>query len=167
MHKKRAKEQDHTSPEGYEVAGSERVKVLKDQLARALADYDNFRKRTEAHEEGLKFVIMARVVRRLLPVFDMLYEAQIHLNDSGLALTIKELEDTLKAEGVEKIEPKVGEEFNEELHEANEVVNSKNLKDGQVAECVLKGWKFREGNVIRHAKVIVNKVNNHPEPVEG
>jgi molecular chaperone GrpE (heat shock protein) len=85
----------------------------------------------------------------------MLYGAQEHLNDSGLALTIKELEDTLKAEGIEKIEPKAGEEFSEELHEATEVGKKEGLKENQIIECVMRGWKFISGQVIRHAKVKV------------
>jgi molecular chaperone GrpE len=133
------------------------VELLKSQLARALADYDNLQKRVAVREEQQRFIIKAQVLGRLLPVFDMLYGAQEHLNDSGLALTIKELEDTLSAEGIEAIVPEEGELFSEELHEATEVVNNSNLKDEQVAECVTRGWKFVDGDVIRHAKVKVNK----------
>jgi len=136
---------------------SEEVVSLKSQLARALADYDNFRKRTEAREESLRLVITARFIGRFLPILDMLYAAQAHLNDSGIALTIKEFEDVLSSEGVEPISPKEGEEFNEELHEAVDTGVSEGLKDGQIINCVLVGWEFRDGNVIRHAKVVVNK----------
>ena len=132
------------------------VELLKSQLARALADYDNLQKRVLEREAQQRFVIKAQVLGRLLPVFDMLYGAQEHLNDSGLALSIKELEDTLRAEGIEKIEPEVGEQFTEDLHEAVEVVNNSELKDGQVAECVMRGWRFSEGQVVRHAKVKVS-----------
>lgn len=133
------------------------IKALKEQLARALADYDNLSKRVSLQEGKQKYMIKAQVISRLLPVFDMLYGAQNHLNDAGLALTIKELEDTLKAEGIEKIMPAVGDKFTEELHEVTEVVNTDNLKDNEVFECVLLGWKFIDGQVIRHAKVKVNK----------
>lgn len=136
------------------------TEILKDQLARALADYDNFKKRIEKRENELKYIFVGQVVNRLLSVFDMLYEAHNHLNDPGLALTIKELEDTLKAEGIEKISPKTGEEFDENLHEAVEVVKNEELKDGQIADCALVGWKFLTGPVIRHAKVVVNKLTN-------
>lgn len=133
------------------------VELLKNQLARALADYDNFRKRTEAREGELKFVITAKVVIKFLPVLDLLYEAQKHLNDSGIALTINAFEDVLKEEGVLEINPKEGESFNEELHEAIEVGKKEGLKDGQIIECVLRGWKFADGPIIRHAKVKVAK----------
>jgi len=130
---------------------------LKEQLVRALADYDNFRKRTEREREDLKFVVTARVLSRFLPILDMLYEAQKHLNDSGIALTIKEFEDTLRDEEVEVISPGEGENFNEQLHEAIDTGNKEGLKDGQIINCVLRGWKFKEGLVIRHAKVKVAK----------
>lgn len=136
---------------------NEEADALREQLARALADYDNFRKRTAERSEQERFIITARVVGRLLPVLDMLYEAQKHLNDGGLALTIKEFEDTLGSEGIEVIDPKEGEEFSEELHEAVEVVNKEGLEDNKIAETVMRGWKFTEGMVIRHAKVKVNK----------
>lgn len=138
-------------------SGKGEAELLKGQLARALADYDNFRKRTEAREEVLRSVITAKVVTRFLPVLDQLYEAQKHLKDSGVALTINAFEDSLKAEGIEKIEPKEGEAFTEDLYEAVEVVKSKELSENEVAECVLVGWKFSGGSVIRHAKVKVVK----------
>ena len=137
---------------------STEVELLKSQLVRTLADYDNFRKRVEREEEEFKTVITAQLVRRLLPVFDMLYEAQKHLNDSGIALTIKELEETLKNEGIIKIEVNAGDEFTEKLHEAVEVVNDKDIEDNRIVKLVLTGWKFKDTDlVIRHAKVIVNK----------
>lgn len=133
------------------------VELLREQLARALADYDNFRKRTEREREELKAFLTGKLVVRFLPVLDQLYEAQKHLKDGGLALTINSFEETLKSEGIERIEPKEGEDFNEELHEAIEVGKNEKLGDGQVIECVLRGWRFSGGNVIRHAKVKVNK----------
>jgi len=131
---------------------------LKDQLARALADYDNFRKRTEREREELRFVLARRIVARFLPVLDMLYEAQKHLSDSGIALTISSFEEALKSEGIEKIEPCKGDVFDPELHEAVEVEKRDDLKDNQIVECVLRGWKFSQGQVVRHAKVAVNKL---------
>lgn len=136
---------------------SEEVVNLKSQLVRALADYDNFRKRTEARELDLRLVLTAKIVSSFLPILDMLYEAQKHLNDSGITFTIKEFEDTLGGEGIEKIEPKKGEEFTEDLHEAIDTASKEGLKEGQIINCILVGWKFKEGNVIRHAKVAVNK----------
>lgn len=135
----------------------EELKILKEQLARALADYDNLQKRMRLGQEQQRYIIKAQIIGGFLPVFDMLYGAQKHLNDSGLGLAIKELEESLASEGLEKICPECGEPFTENLHEAVEVAKDDAYEDGVVVECMLVGWKFIDGNVIRHAKVRVNK----------
>lgn len=137
---------------------NEEVNALREQLARSLADYDNFRKRTLERADQEKLIITSRVIGRFLPILDMLDEAQKHLNDGGLALTIKEFEDTLKSEGIEVIDPKKGEEFTEDLHDVVEVVNIEGIENNKVTETVMRGWKFMDGPVIRHAKVKVNKI---------
>ena len=128
---------------------------LKNQLARALADYDNLRKRIEREKEGFEKIANMKFAMKALSVFDMLEETQKHLNDSGLALVIEEFEKILKEEGIGKVEVKPGIEFDEELHEAVEIV--KGGKDGKISDIVLTGWKFIDGPVIRPAKVKVNK----------
>ncbi|MBI3443165.1 nucleotide exchange factor GrpE [Candidatus Woesebacteria bacterium] len=126
---------------------------LKNQLARALADYDNLRKRTEL-EKGLwvKFA-GERILTKLLPILDNFESAQSHLNDQGLAIAIGGFKKVLTEEGLEEIRPKPGDEFDANIHEAIEVI--KNGQEGKISEAVLVGWKFREGFVIRHAKVKV------------
>ena len=94
---------------------------LKNQLARALADYDNLRKRTESERSDYKKFANLTLVLKLLPTLDMLYEAQDHLKDAGIAITIAEFEKILKEEQVQKIEVKKGNKFDENLHEAIEV----------------------------------------------
>ena len=76
---------------------------LKNQLARALADYDNLVKRVEREKSEHRQLLVSRFVLQLLPILDTLYDAQNHLSDSGLAITIKEFEELLKSEGVEQI----------------------------------------------------------------
>lgn len=127
---------------------------LKNQLARVLADYDNLRKRTESERGDYKKFANLTLILRLLPVFDMLYEAQDHLGDTGIAITIAEFEKVLKEEGVQKIEVKKGNKFNEHLHEAVEVAAKG--KKGEVMDQLLVGWKYLNGPVIRHAKVKVS-----------
>src|SRR3989344_5307370 len=87
------------------------VDTLKNQLARALADYDNLRKRVEREREDFGRVAKVMLLARLLPIYDMLEEAQKHLKDSGLAITIEEFAKVLKEEGIEKIEVNVGDAF--------------------------------------------------------
>lgn len=128
---------------------------LKHQLTRALADYDNLRKRVEKEKEGYVKFANFDIVEKLLPVLDMFEGAQKHLQDSGLALAIQEFVDTLYNEGVERMKVEIGGKFNEKMHEAVEAVEVEGKKKGEVVEEVLAGWKFREGYVIRPAKVKV------------
>lgn len=129
-------------------------KSLKNQLARALADYDNLRKRIEREKEDLEKLASLKLVLRLLPLLDNLRAAQSHLKDAGLAITIGELENILKDEGIEEIKPNKGDNFDHNLHEVTEVVE--NCKEeNKIEEVVLSGWKFKDGIVIRHAKVKV------------
>jgi molecular chaperone GrpE len=135
------------------------VNELKEQLIRALADYDNLRKRTETEIEDKARLVKARLVLKLLSVFDMLKEAQEHLKDSGLAITLREFEDVLTEEGLEKIEVEKGTKFDEELHEAVEIVEPQKgkIKSETIAEELLSGWKFTDGPIIRPSKVRVYK----------
>jgi len=132
------------------------INRLKNQLARALADYDNLRKRVEIEKEiWLKFAA-ERLVVKLLPILDSLRQAQLHLQDSGLAITIKELEDIFKEEGIEEIKVEIGGNFDHNLHEAVEAVEGK-TKEAKIKEVVLSGWRFTDGPVLRHAKVRATK----------
>lgn len=132
------------------------ISTLKAQLARTLADYDNLQKRVERDRENLIRLASIGIVSQLISILDSLEVAQNHLMDPGLALVVTELTGILKDNDLEEIRAVVGEEFNENHHEAVESIESKedNLK-GKIAELVLKGWKFKEGQIVRHAKVKV------------
>ena len=131
------------------------IELLKNQLARALADYDNLRKR--ADEERVSFIKYAsrNILQSLLPVLDTFEAAQTHLKDNGLAIAINQFKEVLKSEGLEEIRPTVGQEFDENLMEAIEIVNGE--QDGKVAEVLAPGWKFMDGMIVRHARVKVFK----------
>ena len=128
---------------------------LKNQLARALADYDNLKKRTEIEKAQFRRLANLELVIRLLPVLDMLEQAQTHLADSGLAIAIKEFKDVLNQEGLVEIPTQPGDAFDEALHEAVEVEEGKDW--GKIKEVLLTGWRVSEGPVVRHAKVRVTR----------
>ena len=135
--------------------GDSQTIVLRNQLARALADYDNLRKRVEREKEGFEKLASLRLTLKLLPVLDALKQAQNHLKDQGVAITIGQFEDALKQEGIEGINAKAGDEFNPELHEVIEVVPGKS--DNIISEVSLPGYRFIDGLLIRYAKVKVAK----------
>lgn len=126
---------------------------LKSQLARALADYDNLRKRIERQKEEFERYANIKLAIRLLPVLDVLKQAQNHLKDPGVAITVLEFENALKEEGIEEIKVKPGEEFNPEFQEATDVLSGG--EKGTVSEVILPGWRFTGGRVVRPAKVKV------------
>ena len=135
---------------------TEETGILKDQLARALADYDNLRKRIEREKEDLENLASLKLILRLLPILDNLRAAQNHLKDAGLAITVGEFENLLKDEGIEEIKANKGDVFDHNLHEVIEVVEN-SQEENKIEEVVLSGWRFKDGIVIRHAKVKVGK----------
>ena len=148
---------------------TEGAKHLKEQLARALADYDNLQKRVEREREDFGRLANVRLVVRMLPVYDMLEGAQGHLNDTGIAITLEEFAKVLKEEGIEKIETKPGDKFDEEIHEAvgvedppafrSEHSGSKTggKSQGKITKVILSGWKLIDGPIIRPVKVKAGK----------
>ena len=138
-----------------EVKVNEEVEILKAQLARTLADYDNMRKRVEMEKESLGKILTTNIILKLLPVLDNLESANNHLKDAGLAISIVEFKNVLKDEGLTEIKPEIGSNFNEEEMEAIEIV--KGEVDNTLSEVVLTGWKYLDNTIIRHAKVKVFK----------
>lgn len=138
-----------------DTSNLELIDGLKSQLSRALADYDNLRKRTEIEKEGWFKYAGIRVVGNLLPILDNLENMQKHLNDQGLAITIIEFKRVLKEEGFSEINPEVGQDFDENKMEAVEVIEGGEM--GKIAEVLLPGWMIEDGQVVRHAKVKVFK----------
>lgn len=126
---------------------------LTDKLTRVLADYQNLEKRI-AREKG-EFIdfASAKLAVKILPAIDSLEKAEIHLNDAGLSLAIKQLTDSLKTEGLEKIEV-LGKEFNPEEMECIQIVEGE--KDNEVAEEIRGGYRLN-GKVLRVAQVKVAK----------
>ncbi len=128
---------------------------LENQLARALADYDNLRKRVEKERAEIGKLMNMRLIARFLSLLDMLEDAQKHFQDQGLAIIIKEFRDILKDENVQGIKAGRGIKFDEKIHETVEIVAGG--KKGMIAKVLLAGWKFKDGPIIRPARVQVYK----------
>ncbi len=133
-------------------AKTQNDEALREQLARALADYDNLQKRIIREREAENSRQKVLVITELLPVFDMLENVQSHLRDSGLALALDELYKAFKGLGLEVIKPK-GHKFDENLHEAIDTREGKN--EGEILECSLTGYRIGD-YIIRPAKVVVS-----------
>jgi len=129
------------------------VNLLKEQLARALADYDNLRKRAETEKLSWAKFASQGILIKLLPVLDILESANSHLGDKGLEIALAEFKKILGEEGLIEVNPKSGQVFDHSDQEAIESLDGG--KKGTVAEVVLPGWKFVDGPVVRVAKVKV------------
>jgi molecular chaperone GrpE len=127
-----------------------------------LADFENFRRRTERGKEAITRQARAGLIRELLPIFEAFRFARgavagLPPNDPvrhGLELLDREWNTFLKHEGVEPI-ASVGGPFRAEEEEAvGEAPPTTEVPEGAVAEIVQQGYRFY-GGVLRPAKVVV------------
>jgi molecular chaperone GrpE len=131
---------------------------LKDRLLRALADYDNFRRRAERdRSEYVQFAAM-EIIRDLIPILDDFGRAvKVETADKeyakGIELIDQRLFETLKKAGLEPIEA-AGKLFDPNLHQAVDRVQSEELPDQTVLEEYQSGYNFK-GKLLRPAMVKV------------
>ena len=98
---------------------------LKNQLARALADYDNLRKRVERESQEVIKLASITFFTRLLPVIDTLYLAYNHLKDDGLQQVLSQLERVLEEEEIVKIDINQGDIYDANLEEVVDIEEAK------------------------------------------
>lgn len=144
-----------SSEEGQEENQPQEVDVLKDKLARALADYDNLVKRQVREREEFYLRATRNLVEDLLPIVDDFERAQSHLQDDGLKMGLDNFSRVLDSHGVVEIPTKVGDNFDSEVHEAIDSIEGEN--PGTIAQVFAKGYKWKDGKIIRPAKVSVYK----------
>lgn len=129
-----------------------RIEELETQTKRTLADYQNLEKRTREQQREMVLAANRELLLKILPLLDTLFLAKKHEENETLTIVIKQFLDTLKAEGVEKIET-VGKPFDPYTMEAIETVEGeKNI----VAEETMSGYKLYD-KVLRPARVKVGK----------
>lgn len=135
------------------VQNKKRLKDLEDKLARALADYQNLSKRTDKEKQEIIARSNKNLLRDLLPALDILEKAQDHLKDQGLGMAIDQFQKALEDNGVREIKIEKGQKFDAEKHEATELV--KGGQPGTIAGVLRKGYEWRDGLILRPARVKV------------
>ncbi len=130
----------------------EKYEQTENKYKRALADYQNLEKRVRDERIGLIQGANKDLLLRLLPVLDTLFLASQHSNDQSLKVSIQLFLDTLKGEGVQKIEA-IGQEFDPSLMEA---VGTEKGKGGVVLHETRVGYMLNE-KLLRPAQVIVGE----------
>jgi len=134
--------------------------LLKDQLLRLRADFDNFRKRVLRETEALRATAARETIRNLLPVRDNLERALAHDPADGAAfaegvrMILRQFDDTLAAQGLESIETD-GQEFDPNVHEALTYAPSDTVPAGRIATVYERGYRIG-GVLLRPAKVVVS-----------
>lgn len=141
-----------------EIVPKQEYDELNDRYKRILAEFENYKKRSEKERKGLYNSILADVVEVILPVVDNLENAaKVETEDAnykqGVELVLKQFKDVLKSKGVEEIKT-VGETFDPELHEAVSSIQDENLGEKEIAQEYRKGYKIGS-KVIRHSMVVV------------
>jgi len=149
------------TPADLEVALAE-AREWKERAARAQAEFENTRKRLTAQQAEACARATDRVIEGLLPVIDDLDRAIAHGQETDNELTagLSAIRDKVQAifanEGVEVIDPQVGEPFDHETQSAMQMVANPDLPDMSVAQVFQKGYR-RGARVIRPAAVIVSQ----------
>lgn len=141
----------------------EQIKELKEGWQRTQADFENYKKRTEAQKFEMLELAKADFLTKLAPVLDNFRRAFEHLdiNDpkiAGLKLIEKQLEDILSSEGLTKID--TSGVFDPALHEAISAETHDKIPVDHIIAELESGWKFGE-KVIKPAKVRVSKGKNY------
>ena len=133
----------------------QQIEDLTDRLKRNMAEFDNFRKRTEKEKSSMYIIGAKDIIEKILPVVDRGL-AQATEGDpfaEGMEKIYKQLTTTLESLGVEPIEA-VDKEFNPDLHNAVMHVEDESVGDNIVVEELQKGYTYK-GFVVRHSMVKV------------
>ena len=152
------KEENKNENKEKEMVPKEDYDALDDHFKRILAEFENFKKRSQKERETLYNSILSDVVEVILPVLDNLENAvKVETKDEeykkGIELVLKQFNDVLKSKGVEEIEA-LGQTFDPELHEAVRSVQDDEKGEKEVVEVYRKGYKIGS-KVIRHSMVAV------------
>ena len=136
----------------------QQIEDLTDRLKRSMAEFDNFRKRTEKEKASMYIIGAKEIVEKILPVVDNFERglAQAPEGDAfadGMKMIYKQLLTTLDDLGVKPIEA-VGQEFDPNFHNAVMHVEDESVGDNIIVEELQKGYTYKDF-VVRHSMVKV------------
>lgn len=142
-------------------AYKEQIEQLEDKVKRQLAEFENFRNRTEKEKLAMFETGARSVIEKILPVVDNFERGLATVSEDkkedpfvdGMNRIYKQMLTELENIGVKPIEA-LGCEFDPNLHNAVMQVESEEYESGVVAQELLKGYTYRE-NVVRHSMVAV------------
>lgn len=136
----------------------EQIEALNDRLLRTMAEYDNFRRRSQREKEAIYPQATAAAVAQFVPILDTFDRALgAPCSDmefkKGVEMILTNFKEVLKKLGVEEF-AEAGEPFNPEMHNAVMHVEDDSQEAGVIAEVFQKGYRMGD-RIIRHAMVKV------------
>ncbi len=139
----------------------EKIEELTDKLTRQMAEFDNFRKRTDKEKSQMYEIGAKDIIDKILPIVDNFERGLEGVKEEekedpfvqGMEKVYKQLMTTLEGLGVKPIEA-VGKEFNPDFHNAVMHVEDEELGENIIAEEFQKGYTYRD-SVVRHSMVKV------------
>ena len=139
----------------------EQIEELNDRLKRQMAEFENFRKRSEKEKSQMFDMGAKTIVEKILPVIDNFERGLAAVPDdkkddpfiTGMDKVYKQMLTELDAAGVKPIEC-VGQEFYPDFHNAVMQVENDELESGTVAQELQKGYMYKD-SVVRHSMVSV------------
>ena len=151
----------------------EKVNSLQDSLLRKVAEFENYKRRTENDQLNLLKYAAESFILKVLPVYDDLGRSVDHLSESnlesikeGLKLVHQKFTKILEEQGVKKLETK-GKEFDVDYHEALMQQPSAKLEPNTILEEIEAGYMYKD-KVIKHAKVVVSQeIEEHDEGINS
>ena len=137
------------------------IEALSDTYRRTMAEFANFRKRTEKAKAAMYEIGAKDIINKLLPVVDNFERGLASIPEAdkgtpvadGMDKIYKQLTKMLEEAGVKEIEAE-GQEFNPDFHNAVMHIDDETLGENVVAEVLLKGYTYRD-SVVRHSMVKV------------
>ena len=139
----------------------EKIEELTDRVKRQMAEFDNFRKRTEKEKSTMYEMGAKDIIERMLPVIDNFERGLASIPESekntafagGMEKIYKQFQKVLEDVGVKAIEA-AGQPFDPNFHNAVMHVEDENFGENIVAEELQKGYMYRD-SVVRHSMVKV------------
>ena len=139
----------------------EKIEELEDRVKRQMAEFENFRRRSETEKAAMYGMGAKAVIEKILPVIDNFERGLQAIPEDdlespvaqGMQMIYKQLLTELENLGVQPIET-VGKEFDANLHNAVMQVESEEYESGVIAQELQKGYMYRD-SVVRHSMVAV------------
>ena len=150
--------EENKEEEAKEVADKTEADDFKDKYLRLLAEFDNYKKRTQKEKGEIYEFTLCEFISKILPVYDNLKLALTHETKdealkTGVELTLKQFDSVFEALNVSEIEA-LGKTFDPEFHNAVMHIDDEAYGDKEIVEVFQSGYKMND-KVIRYSMVKV------------